>query len=100
MNLCRDTTINSLMFTALTLLYKDKCNSASTPNVLIIFSATETFECFLFFYNTLLYCKYCQNVPDIYRNTKDGYDGARSGHRITILVGTYEQFVTTLCNAF
>ena len=45
-NLCRDTTINFLSFTALTLLYKDNCNSVSIPNILTFFSALEMFSFF------------------------------------------------------
>ena len=48
-HLCRDTTINLIILTALTLFYKDKCNSAPSPNILTIFSALETLENYLSF---------------------------------------------------
>ena len=36
--------INLIILTALTLFYKDKCNSAPSPNILTICSALETLE--------------------------------------------------------
>ena len=47
-HLCRDTTINLKIVTALTLFYKDNCNSAPNPNILTILSALQTLEYDLF----------------------------------------------------
>ena len=43
-HLCRDTSITLIILKALTLFYKDNCNSAPNLNIFIIFSALETLE--------------------------------------------------------
>ena len=43
------TAINLIILTALTLFYKDNCNSAPSPNICTILSALQTLESDLFF---------------------------------------------------
>ena len=96
--------INLIIFTTLTLLYKDNCNSAPSPTILTIFSTLETLDYFLFFRYYSAFCKNCHFLPDIYRNKKETYDGGPSGHIITRLTNSffcnYEPFVSRLCNVF
>ena len=58
MTLCMDTTINLANSSALTLLYKDNCNSAPNLDILTVFSALETLECFTFLDITISFAKH------------------------------------------
>ena len=79
-NLCKDTTINLLIFNALTLFYKDNCNSGSDLNIFTILSALQILEYDPFLkYNTLILGKILI-FPEINRK-KETYDGKPSGCR-------------------
>ena len=88
-HLCRDTTINLIIVTSLTLLYKDNCNSAPIPNILTILSALQTLEhdLFLGIIHSLLKKDLIFFLKLI--GKKETYDGELSGRRIRRVMTTF-----------